>query len=304
MTQRLARLAAIGLLTIVFLAGGQRAALASPSARVGASVSQSIPLPQAGALAPANPKLAATGIITNVAPIDMAQAMGINPSDVISATYRGSDPRAFGVGTSPLGGFPTDGSTFAIMSAGLAASAYLTNSAQNLSQILTGLNNSDGEDLVQLELFLQVPAGITCATFDFAYLSEEFPEFVGTQYNDVFTAELGGTNMTISGTEVIAPLNYAHDRFGNPISVNAVFGVTLTPNGGLPTYDGETEVLQASTPVTPSTTIDLVLSVQDLGDSIYDSATFLDKFVWSTNPDCRGGVVTLNTPLFLPLVRR
>jgi hypothetical protein len=190
------------------------------------------------------------------------------------------------------------------MSTGLAESAYLTNDTGSLSEILTGLNNSAGEDLVQLELFLQVPAGMTCATFDFAYLSEEFPEYVGTRYNDVFTAELGGTNLTISGTQVIAPLNYALDPYGHPISVNSVFGVTLTPDGGLPTYDGETEILQASTHVTPSTTIDLVLSVQDLGDSIYDSAVFLDNFVWSTKPDCAAGVVSLNKHLFLPLVIR
>jgi len=304
MTQRLARLAAIGLLNIVFLAGGQQASGASPSARVGPSVPRSIPLPQADTKASPLAELTATGIITNVAPIDLAQAMGINPSDVISATYRGSDLRAFGVGTSPLGNFPTAASTFAIMSTGLAESAYQTNDEGNLSKILTGLNNSEGQDLVQLELFLRVPASKTCATFDFAYLSEEFPEFVGSSFNDVFTAELGGTNLTISGTQVIAPLNYALDPYGNPISVNAVFGVSLTPFGGLPTYDGETEILQASTPVTPSTTIDLVLSVQDLGDSFYDSATFLDKFVWSTNPDCTGGVVTLNKHLFLPLVRR
>jgi hypothetical protein len=33
----------------------------------------------------------------------------------------------------------------------------------------------------------------------------------------------------------------------------------------------------------------MYLSVQDLGDSIYDSAVFLDKFFWSEDPNCESG---------------
>ena len=156
--QRVVRLAATGILAFVVLAGGHQAAWASPTARVEASVPRSIALPMADSKSPPpRPELSASGILTNVAAIDLAQAMGINPSDVVSATFRGSDPRAYGIGTSPLGGFPNDGLTFAIMSTGLAESAYVTNTSGSLSYVLDGLDNSAGKDLVQLELFLQVP---------------------------------------------------------------------------------------------------------------------------------------------------
>ena len=41
--------------------------------------------------------------------------------------------------------------------------------------------------------------------------------------------------------------------------------------------------------MTPSVVIDVVFSVQDLGDSFYDTAVFLDRFFWSNDPDCGEG---------------
>ncbi len=235
---------------------------------------------------PSHSQFLVTGIITGT-PQDLAQAMGIQPSDVISASLNGSDPRGVGIGTRPLGNFfPTEGNSFAILSTGLAASADAPNNLGNLSFELDGLNNSQGNDLVQLALRLQVPQDMNCANFDFAFFSEEFPEFVGSIYNDTFTAELGGTNLTISGNQVIAPLNFAFDTKGNIISINTVFNVI---SDTATTYDGMTSLLRAQTPVTPGATIDIVFSVQDLGDSIYDSAVFLDKFFWSNDPYCGRG---------------
>jgi hypothetical protein len=47
--------------------------------------------------------------------------------------------------------------------------------------------------------------------------------------------------------------------------------------------------LSARTPVTPDSIVDIVFSVQDLGDSIYDSTVFLDNFVWSNESACDNG---------------
>lgn len=236
---------------------------------------------------PSLPQISVTGIITATTPQALAEAMGIKASDIVSASLNGSDVRGAGIGTTPLGNhFPTEGSTFAILSTGLAGSADDPNDSGSLSFELDGLDNSQGNDLVQLALRLRVPQNMNCASFDFAYFSEEFPEWVGSQFNDTFTAELGGTNLIISGTEVIAPLNFAFDTEGNVISINTVFGVI---SDTATTYDGGTSLLRAQTPVTPGATIDIVFSVQDLGDSIYDSAVFLDKFFWSNDPNCGGG---------------
>jgi hypothetical protein len=242
--------------------------------------------PEREPFVPSRPQISVTGIITDT-PQAVAQAMGIRVSDIVSASLNGSDVRGVGIGTTPLGNyFPTEGNTYVILSTGLAESADDPNDSGSLSFQLDGLSNSQGNDLVQLALWLRVPQNMNCASFDFAYFSEEFPEWVGSQYNDTFTAELGGTNLTISGTQVIAPLNFAFDAEGNIISINTVFGVL---SNTATTYDVGTSLLRAQTPVTPGATINVVFSVQDLGDSVYDSAVFLDKFFWSNDPNCGSG---------------
>ena len=70
-------------------------------------------------------------------------------------------------------------------------------------------------DVTVLGIDLDVPAGTNCLTIDFRFLSEEFPEFVGSGVNDAFVAELDKTTWTASGSEVIAPDNFAFDSAGN-----------------------------------------------------------------------------------------
>ena len=45
-------------------------------------------------------------------------------------------------------------------------------------------------DVTILQIDLDVPAGRNCLSFDFRFLSEEFPGFVGGSVNDAFVAEL------------------------------------------------------------------------------------------------------------------
>ena len=229
-----------------------------------------------------------TTIITNVTPLQMAEAMGVPGAAIVSASFNGSDPLAFGIGDAPLGRyFPTQDNTFAILSTGLAASADTPNTSGSLSYALDGIDNSQFNDMAQLAIELTIPPNVNCLGFDFAFYSEEFPEFVGSSYNDTFTAEIGGTNLTIiSGTNtVIAPWNFAFGAVGELISVNTAFGVV---SNTLSTYDGVTPLLRATTPVTPGTTTEVVFTVQDLGDSIYDSAVFIDNLFVSSD-QCQTG---------------
>lgn len=220
---------------------------------------------------------------------ELAAAMGVPSGDLISADLMGSDPNGVGVSDSSLGAwFPTQGDTFAILSTGRAADASLPNSSGSHSTVLAGLNNNLDDDLVRLHLQLSVPAGINCLNFDFAFYSEEFPEYVGSIFNDTFTAQLNNSNLTVDPQDdtVDAPANFAFDTQGNIISVNTVFGVVGDTGT---TYDGSTPSLRASTAVTPDSNVDIYLSVQDLGDSYWDSAVFLDRFFWSVDETCTGG---------------
>jgi hypothetical protein len=296
-------LAVVALVATITLALGSdpaSARLAEPELGIYLPASMSAQEPGRKPPVPSRPRISVAAIMTATTSQHLAEAMGIEASSIISASLNGSDMRALGIGTRPLGKyFPTEGNTFAILSTGLAASAEWPNNEENLSFILDGLDNSQGEDLVQLALQLRVPEGMNCAAFDFAFYSEEFPEFVGSRFNDTFTAELGGTNLIISGTEVTAPLNFAFDTEGNPISINTVFGVTSHTGS---TYDSVTPLLRAHTQVNPGAVTTIVFSIQDLGDPIYDSAVFLDHFTWSDDPDCGQGTVITTHKLFLPII--
>jgi len=113
---------------------------------------------------------------------------GIAPADLVSAAIEvATDVRARGVGSTALSYFPTQGTTYAILCTGDASKAEVPNSS--------GANwnvNLDGTDTVRLYLRLKVPAGMTCMSFDFAFYSEEFSEWLNSNYNDAFVAEKGG----------------------------------------------------------------------------------------------------------------
>ena len=191
---------------------------------------------------------------------------------------------------SSLAGFPTSGDRFAILSSG---DTTLAGDAQN---DFAGVTNGTGdgghgtavEDLVALRLNLNVPASANCLSFDFRFLSEEYPTFVGGTVNDGFVAELDTSNFQGDGSAVSAPHNFAFDEGGNVISVNTA-GITAAKAAGT-VYGGATSLLRASTPVTPGPHT-IYLSVFDQGDSNYDSAVFLDRAVVTNTPPsvCKAG---------------
>jgi hypothetical protein len=247
-------------------------------------------------------RLAGDGKVLARAPVDpatavqLALAMDILPEHLVSADLLGSDPVAAGIGTTRIGRFfPRQGATFAILSSGEAASATLPDEEGDLSAVLGGPDNSQGEDLVQLKLVLQPPAGATCLGFDFVFYSEEFPEFVGSEFNDFFIAEMGASDFTFTGggedeepIQVVAPRNFAFDLVGRVISVNTTFGVSANT---ATTYDGGTLPLRAVGVLgdTGGGPVTIFLTISDLGDSIYDSTVFLDNFVWIDDPACTAG---------------
>ncbi|MDX1521408.1 MAG: choice-of-anchor L domain-containing protein [Anaerolineae bacterium] len=252
--------------------------------------------------------------ITTVSATAMAEAMGIAPADLVKASIGTSDPEGTGVSDDVLNVFPKEGETFTILSTGLAKSAADpdTNNDEvprmgvisdgDKSHQLGGLTNSAGHDLVQFTLELTPPAGTTSLSFDFAFFSEEFPDFIDSAFNDVFVAELAAAPFTselmVSGNTVVAPANIAFDPDNQLMSVNAAFGFSEAnpnPDTGT-TYDGTSGLLRATgclPPELPTGTVVLILSVTDLGDSLLDTSVFLDNFQWGNPAECRSGVEQL-----------
>lgn len=234
---------------------------------------------------------------------EIALAMDVPADSIVSVSLGDSDPKGAGIYDEKLGKhLPTKGNTFAVLSTGYAESAATADNSGGLSNVLEGLNNvfdtgyyTSENDMVQFTLELSPPSSAKCFGFDFVYYSEEYPEYVGTMFNDTFLAELGESTFVIYqdtatyNFAVDAPNNFAFDTQDNIISVNSVFGMAAETNT---TYDGGTSLLKATSPIPDGTdTVTIIFTIQDLGDSIYDSAVFLDNFYWSSDENCAAGAL-------------
>ena len=226
--------------------------------------------------------------------VNLAVAMNIPLNDILCASLNGSDTVGETVQNIAVTEFPTAGPDFAVISSGCAGDVLLPNDSESHSCTLGGLNNNEGTDMVQLFLRLDTPDNTTAVKFDWKFLSDEFPEFVGTSFNDAFLAELGDSNFTVSGTSVNAPNNIAFDANGNRISINTTGSNSMSAaNAFGTTYDGATAKLTTIAPVTTSQ-IDITFSVFDVGDNIYDTTVFLDNFMFLTEEDPDNPVTTSN----------
>jgi Ca2+-binding RTX toxin-like protein len=182
------------------------------------------------------------------------------------------------VSDTPLALFPLNGLNYTILSSGNARDANNANDSDSLS---TDNGSSDGRggpgafDLVTLRVDLNVPPDFNCLTVDYRFLTEEFDEFVGSQFNDVFLAELDASTFLLQDDgSIVATNNFAQGPDGNPTTVNSAG--TSADNALGTTYDGATPILRASTPITPGPH-SVYLSVFDVADAIFDSTAFIDN---------------------------
>jgi hypothetical protein len=253
----------------------------------------------AGMLVTAALATPATAKITEY-PVDpsatpLAKAMARDPSLVRRAVFSALPPSAkpAAVSTTGLAGFPTNGSSFAMLSTGNASLADNPNNAPDSGSESRGPAIRGARDVVIMRVDLKVPAGANCLSFDFRFLSEEYPEFVGDAFNDAFIAELGHSTWTAATKDdptIKAPDNFAVDSTGAAIRINKV-GVSTMRSAYAKgtTYDGATRRLRASTRIKPGNRR-LYLSIFDQGDRIYDSAVFLDNLRVSHAKACSTGV--------------
>jgi hypothetical protein len=198
-----------------------------------------------------------------------------------------------GTADAPLDGFPTEGTTFAILTSGNAALADDLNGSggsgtSDGGTAAHGYGGAPGNafDTSVLQINLNVPTGMSCLSFDYRFFSEEYPENVGDPVNDGFLAFVDPVGLATAdpGGDIGAPENFAFDS-GALVAVNSA---TMTvENAAGTTYDGATGILTASRSVTPGAHI-LYLAVFDQGDSVFDSAVFVDNLTFSdlTGAEC------------------
>lgn len=220
---------------------------------------------------------------SHVSSSELIGALDVDASAVSSISSGTSDHNGFDALSTAASGFPTAGSDYLVLSSGCTSAALQPNTSPSTSCVLGGLNNPQNNDLVQLDVTLNVPAGAQSWLVDFKFLSEEFPEYVGTSFNDAFLIEQGSSNFTISGNQITAPNNVAFDANGNRLTINTTgaLGMSAADAAGT-TYDGATKALSTHAPIPEgASTVRVIFSVMDLGDSIYDTAVFLDNLRFS-----------------------
>ncbi len=130
--------------------------------------------------------------------------------------------------------------------------------------------------------------------FRYVFGSEEYPEYVGSQFNDVFgffiTGPGIGTNVNIAripGTNVPVTINNVNAGSNSQHFVNNGTGNEAPQNTSdfYVQYDGFTKVLTARANVICGEQYRIILAIADVGDGIYDSGIFLEANSFSSPVD-------------------
>lgn len=239
---------------------------------------------------------------------DIAMAILHDPSTLISSHYEDTDPTGEFRQRKILSSLgilsPTDGDTFVILSTGIAgATPATTNSEDPGSEIGTYFGSptpSPGEttDYAKLILNLSVPPGMHNVSIDLQFFSGEYPDYVGTIYNDkvnitVISPSKGTRYYQFdvnSGDFVLKSRDIPGTGFD-------MFAVRYTGGGWTPTspdginYEtttpywsddaGASALITRVFPVSPNENITIIIRIQDTGDNLVDSAVFIDNIRFS-----------------------
>jgi pimeloyl-ACP methyl ester carboxylesterase len=223
----------------------------------------------------------------------LAAALDVPAALITSATVSG--PAAGTAVFSSLGVIqPKQGTSLGVLSSGIAG----TSSPEPGTDFSPG---GTAGDSVTLTLVLDVPEGSTRLAFDYNFLSAEFPDFIGSAFNDTFRADVSDANG--SRTVALASVNSSFffaasgSRAGGSgfdIFTEDPSGVDTSFGGGLPDA-GLTDWQSVNVPIAGGGPLTLTFNVRDLGDGILDSAVVIDNVVITSleavdpNPDLLDG---------------
>ena len=198
-----------------------------------------------------------------------------------------------------IGEFSNGGTT----NIGLQSGVLMTSGNANLAigpnnSSGSGFNNTGGSDpqlasLVTTTIndaavfeFDFIPIADT-VSFRYVFASEEYEEFVGSSFNDVFGFFISGPNptggnytnlnmATIPNTSTAVSINNVNQNINTTYYFNNNNGITIQ-------YDGMTVVLEAWAVVTPCVAYHFKAAIGDAGDGALDSGVFLEEGSFSTN---------------------
>jgi len=179
-----------------------------------------------------------------------------------------------------------------ILASGLIATAIGPNDAGSAGTDMFWPGDSDldmlpGVSSTNDACVLEFDVEVTSDTLTFNYIfgSEEYLEFVGSSYNDVFAFWISGPGIPVPQNMAIIPGTVIPVTINNvnPFSFSAYyvnngdgFSAPYSTDPGYIQYDGMTVVLEARAVVTPCETYHLKLAVADEFDGILDSGVFIE----------------------------
>ena len=178
-----------------------------------------------------------------------------------------------------------------VLSTGMVNSLIGANTNTSTSEVMSTPGDSNLTTMAGIQTydgcvieFDCIPTGDTLE-FNFAFGSEEYPEYVGSSFNDVFAILLSGPG--ISGAVNVAALPVV----GVPVSVNNVNATTNAtyfydnenPAGQFISMDGFTINLTAFSVVVPNANYHFKIAIADAGDAVLNSGVFLEAFSFRSN---------------------
>lgn len=228
---------------------------------------------------------------------------GVEIKNVSVTCSEGSLPSGRGYGSYNAGTNSMGLSEGLLLTTGKASSAIGPNSAGGFGTERSGTisnsnttkklleNYSSGKSVKEFCKFEfdLVPQGDTIR-FDYMFASEEYNEYVGSIYNDMFGFFISGPGITadangsgrknialIPGSTTPVSINTVNAGLSGNACNNCNYFVQNPPSSSYLQYDGYTKNLVAVSKVLPCSTYKLELIIADCGDKKYDSGVFIEK---------------------------
>lgn len=246
---------------------------------------------------PAKPEPAAPQTVSDL-------TTGLNPEDLVESligegvTYDNVAFTGDRRGAGMAGGF---GATFGVDAGVLLSSGAVAGESSNVDGPNTTLDmttefsrpgDTDLDALVAPNVTLDATtlefdfvADTDHISFQYVFGSEEYNEYVGSKFDDVFAFFVNGQNCATVGTppQRVSINTINAGLSGTEVGVNAGLYVNNVTNAHDTELDGFTRVLTCDAEVEPGATSHVKLSIADTSDPVLDSTVLIAADTFSIN---------------------
>jgi Calx-beta domain/Domain of unknown function (DUF4114) len=172
---------------------------------------------------------------------------------------------------------PFDIGAGVVLSSGKVTDLVGVNSGSNVSTNFGLTDPAGGFDPITLKIDFNTDSTASQVFFQYVFGSEEFTDFSGSSFNDLFTLSLNGVNLAkLSNGKTTSinnltpsqnPTTWSSDYINNPSGTGPLSSQVI--------LDGYTKTLTFSGNLIPNARNTLEIKIKDIGDGILDSAVFV-----------------------------